>query len=202
MSTHVYWLRQSLENKRPAYLTYDRPAEYKKYQANSFACEGRRGYSIKRWIVPDLKASQRGATPINRWDYYTCEGTFGVFSPRAIEVLKPYFGERFQPLAVRVEGHSYFCVCSRSRIDCLNKKLSEIIYFDKSKDVMEIRKYAFDKEALVDPMIFAIPELRFVLFGTESIPEAIKNARLRGFDCQLVDGGNRSGQKQEPRRKS
>lgn len=197
MCNSVSWIRQSLEDQRPGFLNYSQPADQKKFRANCFVSEGKPKYSPKRWVIPDLFPSQKGSTPITAWDFYMCEGCFGVFSPKAMEVLLPHLGERFQRLPVRLNGRDYYTLCCKSRIDCLDKNASQIAYFDDSDEVMEIHKFVFHKEILVDPIIFAIPQLRFELFCSEAVAQAIKDAGLRGFDCQVVDGQGRSGAKRK-----
>jgi hypothetical protein len=199
MSKKVYWVRQSVddEDERPDGVTYYDPSGwfktgegYKEFQANACVSAGDAGYPAERWFVPDLYASRKGKTAIEDWDYYMCSGTFGAFSQRAMDVLTPYFGDLFLSLPARLEGHPYYCLHCRTRIDCLNRAASEITYFEHDpRQVMMISKYVFRKEQLADRMIFAIPEMVFHLFCSDWIPEVAGKAGLRGFDFQLVDEG-------------
>ena len=190
MSKNVFLIGESLEGKRPNFPV-DRPDGAWDVAINARVSEGRPGCPASGWVVPDLIMTHKGSTPIEDWDYYG--HCFGVFSPRAMEVLAPYFGEGFEPLKVRLEGHLYFTLRCRLRIDCLHKSASKILYFDRArKEVMQIDQYAFHKEMLADPIIFAIPQLVFHLFCTESIARIIANAKLRGFKLKLVDGTKRT----------
>lgn len=192
MSTEVIWLRQSMEDERPNCVTYYDPdgwyqteEGYEVFQRNAFVCQGKTGYSSDQWMVPDLYAPDRGSTRIDVWDYYMCEGTFGVFSPRAVETLAPCFGDRFELLAARLEGHPYYCLRCVKRVDCLDREGSKIL-FDDDHEVIEVEEYAFEKDRLADPLVFAIPELFLRLFCTESVPLIVGKAGLRGIDFVTV----------------
>jgi hypothetical protein len=194
MSKKIYWIQQSVdeEGRRPDGVTYKDPwfktAEgFKEYQANAAVSAGVADYPAERWFVPDLYASQKGTTAIEDWDFYSCSGSFPAFSPRAIQILSPYFDDRFVPLLAHLEGHSYYCLRCLKRTDCLNRAASEIEYFGDPPRVLMIKKYAFRQERLGDPIIFAIPELDFELFCTDSIPAVVEKAGLRGLDFQVVD---------------
>lgn len=144
--------------------------------------------SVKLWKVPELYVRQDETTSVQDWDYLFCEGMFGVFSPRAMEVLTPYFGDRFLPLPVRLDGHSYSTLHCRRRTDCLNGPKSEAEFFSFPPRVAPwIGRHVFFRERLPDPMIFAIPERPFFLHCTESIPGIVEAAQLRGFDFQLLE---------------
>ena len=197
MAQRIYSIRQTVDddNERPDIVTYydprgkfKTPEGFKRFQANCCVCAGKSGYSPDQWFVPDLYASKPGKTLIEEWDYYMC-ATFGAFSQRAITALTPYFGDRFSVLPARLENHSYFCLHCRSRIDCLDKTSSEIVYYDESREeVMTIERYVFHKQSLMDPTVFAIPEAVFDLFCTETTPEIVSKAGLTGFRFDLVDG--------------
>jgi hypothetical protein len=196
MANRVYLIRQSVddEGERPDVVTYyDPKGEFKtkegfeRFQKNCCVSAGKPGYPPEQWFVPDLYASKPGKTQISEWDYYMC-ATFGAFSQRAIDVLIPYFGERFMPLPARLEGQPYFCLHCRSRIDCLDKAKSEIVYYDEyPEEIMKIEKHVFRKTMLADAIVFAIPEAMFHLYATDRIPEIFTNAGLGGFSFQIVD---------------
>lgn len=199
MTKKIYLLRQTFDDEdiRPDLVTYYDPdgkfsteEGFKSYQANRCVEAGDAGYPVESWFVPELYAPQPGTTAIEDWDYYMTAFGFGVFSGRAIDVLTPFFGERFLPLPALLEGRSYFCLHCRSRIDCINKSASEIEYYDFDPQmVMKITKWVFHKQSLVDPMIFGTPELAFDLYCTDSIPNIVDKAGLRGFEFKLIDAG-------------
>ena len=194
MTKKVYWIQQSVddEGERPDVVTYG-DAKYKTgegYNAfvkNCRVAAGDAGFPPEKWFIPELRATQPGKTPIEAWDYYAC-ATFGVFSPKALQVLTPYVGDRFQPLEARLEGHLYYCLHCRSRTDCLDAGASQIDYLAGDQDkIMWIDRHVFNKDVLTDPMIFAIPKAPFRLYCTDSLPEICKKVGLRGFDFELVD---------------
>ena len=138
-------------------------------------------------MTPDLYASKPGKTPIENWDYYLC-ATFGVFSARASEVLSPFFGDRFETLPAKLEGHEYFCLRCCRRLDCLNAKASRIIYFDEEpKEIMTIEKYVFNTKTVSRDIVFAIPESKFGLYCTDEIPKAAKKAKLKDIKFRIID---------------
>ena len=55
---------------------------------------------------------------------------------------------------------------------------------------MQIKKYGFREEVLVDPLIFFIPSFPELL-GTRSIPQIVRDAGLRGFRFENVENLNR-----------
>jgi hypothetical protein len=196
MTNQVYMIKQSYDEdgERPDRVTYCDPngeflthSGYARFQCNCLVSAGKAGHSIEQWFMPELYASEPGRTKIDEWDFYNCS-TFGAFSPRAMEVLKPFFGERFIQLPARLEGLFYFCLRCESRINCLDKEASEIIYYEiDPTEVMLITKYVFHRELLTDPSIFAIPESLFSLYCTDAIPEIVRNAGLKGFEFQPLD---------------
>lgn len=197
MIKRVYSIRQSVDDKdeRPDIVTYYDPkgvyktkTGFQKFQHNCCVSAGKVGYPLQDWFVPDLYASKPGKTKIEDWDFYKCS-TFGAFSQRAVEALMPYLGDHFDLLPARLEGHRYVCLHCRSRIDCLDTSASEIEYYDDlvPQEVMAIEKYAFHKEAIPHPVIFAIPEMVFDLYCTDPIPKIASKAGLKGFDFRLVD---------------
>lgn len=143
---------------------------------NDKISEGKAGFSERDWLIPKLRVGRAGTTPIEQWDFYTGYG-FGLFSPRAIEVLKPYFGDRFQQLSAQLEGYDYLCLRCCMRNDCLDQDESRI----EDGKVMSFDVLAFRDTLPVDPAIFSIPEDRFGLYCTVSVPKLVKKAGLRGF---------------------
>jgi hypothetical protein len=195
MCNQVYWIRQSVddEGERPDLVTYGDPRfktgeGFREFQTNCCVAAGMSGYPADKWFVPELCAFEKGKTDIEAWDYYMC-ATFGAFSKRAMESLKPAFSDRFSALPAHLEGHEYFCLHCRSRVDCLDEGASEIDYFDDfdPPQAMEIKSHVFRKDMLSDPMLFAIPVASFSLYCTESVLDIAAKAGLRGFDFRLVN---------------
>jgi len=49
-------------------------------------------------------------------------------------------------------------------------------------EISLVLRFAFFEDRLSDPLIFTVPEARNqLIMGTESIPEIINQAKLRGF---------------------
>ena len=114
----------------------------------------------------------------------------GIFSSRAIEVLRPYLKTFFVLLDCAVNGEPHYFLCARKRRSCLDIGNSEIERHDDG-DIMRIKRYRFHAELVPDPLIFATPESRRDVFATVSIPGIIKEAGLSGIALYPVDGNGR-----------
>ena len=155
---------------------------WEKYQGNVFVAAGDPGHGPEQWFVPDLYLPRKQKPAIKSFDYYECS-TFGVFSPRAISALQSCFGGRFDTLPGTLEGHQYFFPRCLVRVDCLDRESSKIFYADDSaRTILNVKKHVFrDSKIPADPVIFAIPEMAFALYCTESIPAIVEKAGLKGF---------------------
>ena len=144
------------------------------------------GYDPQDWVPWKLTIGCEA----NHWDFYCCEASTGVFSPRAIEVLRPYFQRDFPLLPVTVNGQSFFMLHANDQLDCLDLEKSEILRLDPPDEhvIVMIEQYVFKKQLIDDPLLFSIPERRTFLFVTESIPKIVEEAGLRGFRFDLLDG--------------
>lgn len=196
MSRKIYNLRQSVDDEdiRPTNVTYFDPEGYfssdegwEVFQKQTRVAAGEPGHPAEWWFVPNLYAPSPGSTPITDWDYYSCN-TFGAFSPRAIEVLRPYLTDRFDTLPAKLAGHDYLNLRCLKREDCLDRRSSRMLRADDTeRTVLSIDKYVFRKKKVPqEPCIFAIPEMWLSLYCTESIPAIIEKAGLRGFRFKLV----------------
>lgn len=183
MRARVFTILQSCHSERPKDVYRDPndsrfsgPDEFRVAGRNEYVSTGERRYPAARWMVPKLLIGRKGKTPLGEWDYYMGY-TFGLFSPRAIEFLSPYFGNRFDTLPATLEGHAYHCLRCCRRNDCLDEDESSI----ENGKVMSFDVLSFRDNVPDDPAIFAIPEDRTGLYCTQSVPKLVKAAGLRGF---------------------
>lgn len=198
MKSCIYWMRQSLNEDclRPDLVVYHdangwfkTDQGFREYQANALIAAGVAGTSAENWFVPDLEPSEAGNSSVGEWDYYMCGATMGVFSKRAIEILKPCFEKRFTVLPVMLSGIAYFTLRCEERIDCLDQSESVLEWFEKNVTIMSVKKLVFRKESFSDSgcCIFAIPELPCELFCNESTKALIETSNLQGFELQLAE---------------
>lgn len=191
MAMSIFELRTSVEEDRPFHLRIVSPPYEAEEQRIDFAImRGKEGYDPADWTPPELVCVEPGAT---EWDYFGTALDAGVFSQRAIDVLKPHLERCFLPLPCTLEGERYYSLHIKERLDCLDIKHSNIVYWDdlyddESHDIMDIKRYTFYKDRIADPLIFAIPEDPVGVFTTESIPEIVERAGLKGFRFLLRDG--------------
>lgn len=114
----------------------------------------------------------------------------GIFSSRAIEVLRPYMTSAFSVLPCTVNRKPHYFLCYSKGKTCLDVKNSEIKRFEDGR-IMNIKRYRFKKDLVPDPLLFAIPEDQSGIFTTASIPTLVEKARLTGIAFYPVDGNGR-----------
>jgi hypothetical protein len=125
--------------------------------------------------------------------YYGPKGALissGIFSSRAIEVLRPYMNGSISLLPCTVNGKPHYFLCYGEGMSCLDAEKSQIKRFDDGR-IMTIDRYRFKKNLLRDPLLFAIPEAPGNIFATASIPSIAARAELTGIAFHPVDGNGR-----------
>ena len=198
MKPEAFWIRESIEEDRPsgaACLQFDPVVAGGDLQESPQASAIMAGVSplpSPDWRHPDLFVSLPGSTPVEAWDFYETSCGFGALSKKALDLLDPFFQDRFVSMPVFLDGHTYYSPRCLKRIDCLNRAHSTIEYIDfedGSTDILRIRAFSFDGGLLSDPMIFAIPEKHLGFFCTKSVASLIEDCGLRGFlleKCRVI----------------
>jgi hypothetical protein len=116
-----------------------------------------------------------------------------MWSQRAKDLLWPYANGCLRCFQTSLNGAPYYIlrVAKELAIDCLDRDRSELKYFPKNpNDIMDIKRYAFYRERLHDPMIFHVPE-RPEILGTQSIKQIVEEAGLKGFRFEDVEHPHR-----------
>ncbi len=192
MASSVFEIQPSVEDERPYTLHSLQPIISEEYQLQLKVIRGT--LPLSEWKGLDFEC--RDESVATDWDYFTA--LTGVFSARAVDVLRDSMEVYFHVLPVTVEGVPYFTLGCKQRLDILDTKKSEIdIYedfpdFDPSnlrpEDVSGIYQYFFkDVESLPDPVFFSIPQQRNVLYCTESVSRLAREANLKGIAFQVLD---------------
>lgn len=110
-----------------------------------------------------------------------------VFSQRAIDTLNDLLVPNGELLPLVCPGYSYSAFNVTSILDVLDEDLSDIIYFNSSKKVMDIEKYMFRPEKLTGAVIFKIPQFyRSYVFVTDIFVKRVQEAGLTGFKFPLL----------------
>ena len=188
MAKAIHEIRQSCEDDRPDLARKRVQGLDKSSRVNYDIIRGK-VHDVELWSPWELFCAEPGKTPLNEWDYFAFTSTSGILSRRAVDELDGYLRHCFVPLPSTLDGKPFYFLHCHSPIDCLDIDASEAIYFPPpdDADVMQINKYAFKKDLLLDPLIFTTPQEPWVLFATESIPEIVKKAGLKGFAFRELD---------------
>jgi hypothetical protein len=101
-------------------------------------------------------------------------------------------GMRF--LRFRINGELFFQFYTERRIDCLDRRRSELRFFPSSPGrVMEVVRYAFVEERLQHCDVFTVPELSDGMFFwvqqtffTEAARSALESSGLVGFQFEQL----------------
>lgn len=115
------------------------------------------------------------------WGYYSVPGTLGLLSGEAVRCIGPSAFGRFVLLPARLNGSEYYFPKVAEVLPCLDLARAEVVPFRTNPErIKDIRKYAFHKAMIPDPVVFSIPELPG-LFATPAVAEAIGRGQVLGF---------------------
>jgi hypothetical protein len=110
-----------------------------------------------------------------------------VFSPKAIAALRDLLVGNGEILPVTIVGEQYFLFNVTRVVDALDEENSEIIRFEGSSRVLNIREYAFFHRKLSGRVIFKIPQmLDGWIFVTDLFVKRVQSAGLKGFWFPVV----------------
>jgi len=106
-----------------------------------------------------------------------------VCSERAKLALEPIISHcaEFLPL-ILIRGINYYAINVVKVVDCLDKKRSEVAYYDHNpKKIMAIHSYVFLKNKIENVPIFKVPELdSSTVFVTQKFVDVIIANKLTG----------------------
>jgi hypothetical protein len=120
------------------------------------------------------------------WDFYSCAGTFGIFSQKVVDLIGADAFNNFELIPAQVNGKGYFFLKCIKRIDCFDRDKAEFIPFDGEPiKIMTIQKYMFKLDKIDAKHIFCIPENENI-YCSEGHSLLFSNT-LKGFrliECQ------------------
>jgi hypothetical protein len=151
--TKVFQIRTSLEESRPN-IDFELPENNNNWGLLDEVLRGIRPASD--YLAVHITINREKAV---EWDFYSCAGTFGLFSQRAINTLGSAAFSDFDLLPAEINSQSYLFLRCTQRTECFDRGRAEFTTFkDGSDRIMTIHKHAFDLEALDEKNIFCIPE--------------------------------------------
>ncbi|MBT5018982.1 MAG: hypothetical protein HON04_09560 [Planctomicrobium sp.] len=192
MASSVFEIRMSVEDWRPFTLHSLLPIISKEYQHQIKVIRG--SLPVSEWKGLDFECRDEGVA--TDWDFF--DELTGIFSARAVEVLRDAMEVYFHVLPVTLHSVPYFTLGCKQRLNILDTEKSQIDIdtnfpnYDPSnlrpEDISGIYQYYFkDKKSLPDPVIFSIPQQRNTLYCTESVVQLAREANLKGIRFQVLD---------------
>lgn len=130
-----------------------------------------------------LESEDRSNAP--RTDYPICEEP--AFSERAVDVLRDILEANGELLPVSCPQGDYWLYNVTRLLQALDYDNSDVYYFDNSRRVMSIDRYAFNDEAIGEIPIFKLADWPTVFpLVTESFVDRVRKHSLLGFDFKLL----------------
>jgi hypothetical protein len=191
---NIYRLRYSIEKHRPK-IDFTHPVnqeiDWSALEETLDGCGDVNDYSALDFYVmrPDSDGWDVVTHPeATEWDYYGVAGTFGLFSYRAMKLIGLSCFRHFDLIPAHLNEADYRFLRCKEEIPCFDLTRADVIPFDHAPDrIMEVRKYAFDKSLLDDPLFFCVPEPHGQLFVTEGVRQKALQHKLKGFEFEHVD---------------
>lgn len=120
------------------------------------------------------------------WDCYF-EDAGELFSAKLIKAMEPAI-QSFEAIETHINGQPYFYLLPTRRFDVLDRKRSDVRYFDDAcTRVMDIKHYEFRNEhILTDPMVFCITEKPCMKFATAGVQRLIEKSGCRGVTLRRL----------------
>jgi hypothetical protein len=172
----VYTVTPSMETYRPA-IEFDAPVnEGIDWLQLDAILQGR--LTIADYRVLSVVVRSSDATS---WHYYSVPGTLGLISATALQVIDRVATRLYDFLPAKINDSDYFFLRPLELLACLDLSRSEVVTFRSNPSrIKDIKKFAFNKAAIPNPLIFSIPEFPG-LFATQDVQQAIIDSRLSGF---------------------
>lgn len=143
----------------------------------------------RKWTPLEMRRKRR-VGPLDCYGGHQDIISSGVFSSRAIELLRPYMGEHFAMLPCLVNQQPHFFLTANESGRYLHVKNSAIKRFSDGS-IMEIKRYRFKPIVPPDPAVFTIQQEPTGIFTTASIPGLVAEAGLTGIAFYPLDGNGR-----------
>jgi hypothetical protein len=189
----LYAMRHSIDESRPLYdLDFTRKPSSEKLHVNNTIL-GRRSISGEPGVWTPLRFRRKSRVLVSDCYYGEKQNlvyNMGIFSARAAELLRPYMKSDFELLPCSVNGKPHFIPVANEPTECLDRATSLIKYFDHG-GIMSIERYRFKTKAIAAPRVFSIPEDRYRIFTTATIPPLAAAAGLKRIAFHPVDGHGR-----------
>jgi hypothetical protein len=126
-------------------------------------------------------------TPLRSTDFPWLASHVPIFSERAVEALRSLLRESGELLELDCEGERLLALNVMRFVDALDVSASKITYFADGKKVMDIRSYAFRRDALLSVPLFKLPQTPLGhVFVTDPFVAAVEGAELVGFQFDPV----------------
>jgi hypothetical protein len=170
----IFEIRTSTEESRPE-IDYELQENAIDWGLVGQCLDGRR--PIEDYQIIDISVQDDKAT---EWDYYSCPGTFGLFSSRAVNTLGENVFKNYRLIPARINGADYFFLKCLEMLDYLDREKSVYEAFDDDPNrFITISKFSFNWEKIDQTYIFTLPEYGRI-FCLEPNAGVIRN-QLKGF---------------------
>jgi hypothetical protein len=151
----VFMVGPSVEDDRPV-IEFDalvnRGIDWRRLDALLRGERPTTDYQELSVVVPDADATS--------WGYYSVPGTLGLISGEAVRCIGRSTLRLFLLMPARLNGSEYFFLKVTEVLPCLDLTRSEVVPFRTSPErIKAIKRYAFNKAMIPDPLVFSIPEL-------------------------------------------
>jgi hypothetical protein len=132
-------------------------------------------------VVPEERATE--------WQSYEIAGTYGMLSTSVIDMIGVHMSQYFDFLPAFVNEQPYYTLRPKRFLNCFDWKNSTFETFPgRPNSIMRIEKHRFIKNDIPDSAVFGIPEMRWQLFATDSIQQALSVANFKGI--YMIDTGS------------
>jgi uncharacterized protein DUF1629 len=136
------------------------------------------------WVARSEECSEEEPMP----DFVWHPGLFPIFSKKAVEILKPLINEYVQFLPLRWypdEVYELYAVNVLTTRDFLDESKS-VMQYRANGEVMNIRKYAFKEDCVVDVPIFKLPRYSNIVFVSDEFKILTEKEGLKGLNLRKM----------------
>ena len=119
---------------------------------------------------------------------YMSPGTLPLISAMAVCVIGRENFQAYELLPAYINDTNFFLPFCREALDCLDREKSVIRLWKDSNDIREIEKYDFHDSLIGKHKVFTIPESLEIFFATQSVHDAVIEAKLRGIEFTRFRG--------------
>jgi len=140
-----------------------------------------RSYANEKISVdPDTRSFPKG-------DYPSLIPNVPIFSHRALLALRDLLDANGDIFPVVIEGEEYYFFSVTRVINALDQLASEIVRFDDSSEILNIRSHSFFRKKLSGAIIFTVPQASDMdVFVTDAFVKRVHAAGLKGFWFPII----------------